>query len=615
MSTPVAASPELANAALSCAPLARALKLAEWVGQGKALTSSEVLRPAEAAQACRDLGIEFAGPRLRSALDVDELMRDWDAAVIAGFLRIEGRRAWATPDLPDTGSLAHRYPEAILDGWVKVTTTFLDLDEDPCAGCLTILHALHTAAGSLTMEQLASVARELEFEGSPCPDCGQVHGLPDSLDLSELLGDQGGNSEDATGHAVDIVAALVEFAAATLSDQAVRLTELGTFLAKSVFEQRAVPPDADAATVVSAITDVPLDVARTIARSWLNARSASDAVRELLAFAESAAGGQRVGAVAFAAELGPDAANAWREWAKRPGFGAYARDWLRSLGELATEDPADEAWLVADALCVMVDGLAEEVPPQLLQSVVVQQLSEEIADVVGIVLGSRHPRASDVLALLDGRPGPAAVSGPAPVGQQQPDRSAERRRRSESGTLVYQLKITLRGVSKPPVWRRVLVPADITLNDLHGVIQQAMGWDDYHLHVFTTGWREYGSPDPELGHASDKSVRLSEVLAGPGDRLRYTYDFGDDWEHDVVVEESLVAEPKQTYPRCVAGKGACPPEDCGGVWRYTWLKEVLADPSHEEHQDMLEWLGLEAGEDFDPKEFSVEAVNSRLRPL
>jgi hypothetical protein len=596
-------SPELANAALSCAPLARALKLTEWVGQGKTLTSSGVLRPADAAQACRDLGIEFLGPRLRSALDVEELMRDWDTAVIAGFLRMEGRRAWAAEDLPDTSSSAHRHPEAILDAWVQVATFFLDLDEDPCAGCLTVLHALHTAAGPLTMEQLASSAGDLELEGIPCPGCGQVHGQPDSLDLSELFGDQEGISEDATEHAADTVTALMEFAAATLSDEAVRLTELGTFLAESVFEQRAVSPDADAATVVSAITELPLAVAGTIARSWLNARSAAGAVRELLTFAESAIGVERVGAVAFARGLGPDAAEAWREWAKRPGFGAYARDWLRSSGELVTEESSDEAWLAADALCIMVDSLAEEVPPDLFQSIAAQRLGEDIAEVAGIVLRSDHPRASAVLALLSGRPGLAAVSGSAPVG------------RSESGMLVYQLKITLRGVSKPPVWRRVLVPARITLNDLHGVIQQAMGWDDYHLHVFTAGWREYGSADPELGHASDKNVRLSEVLAGPGDRLRYTYDFGDDWEHDVVVEESLVAEPGQTYPQCVAGKGACPPEDCGGVWRYGWLKEVLADPSHEEHQDMLDWLGLDAGEDFDLKEFSVEDVNSRLRPF
>jgi len=165
------------------------------------------------------------------------------------------------------------------------------------------------------------------------------------------------------------------------------------------------------------------------------------------------------------------------------------------------------------------------------------------------------------------------------------------------------------------VWRRVLVPSDVTLGDLHEVIQQAMGWDNYHMHVFSMGGQEYGSPDPELGHASDGKARLSQVLTGPGARLRYTYDFGDDWEHDIVVEEARAAVPGETYPSCVAGKGACPPEDCGGAWGYAGLKEILADPTHEDHQDMLEWLGLDAGEDFDPKEFSVAGVNARLRPL
>jgi hypothetical protein len=140
-----------------------------------------------------------------------------------------------------------------------------------------------------------------------------------------------------------------------------------------------------------------------------------------------------------------------------------------------------------------------------------------------------------------------------------------------------------------------------------------MGWANYHMHVFSTGWRDYGSHDPELGHSSDKMVPLAQVVAGPGDRLRYTYDFGDDWEHDIVVEESRIAAPGETYPVCVAGKGACPPEDCGGVGGYAWLKEILADPSHDEHENMLEWLGLDAGEDFDPKEFSVTDVNSRLQ--
>ena len=170
-------------------------------------------------------------------------------------------------------------------------------------------------------------------------------------------------------------------------------------------------------------------------------------------------------------------------------------------------------------------------------------------------------------------------------------------------------------MSKPPVWRRVAVPADFTLAELHEVVLRAMGWDGGHLHVFSTGWEEYGTPSPDLGHADDAAVLLSDVLSVPGDRLRYTYDFGDDWEHDIQLEEILGDEPGSTYPSCLAGKGACPPEDCGGAWGYADLKRILADPGDEQHQDMLDWLGLDSGAAFDPKEFSIDAVNARLRVL
>ena len=627
-SSAVVISPEFASAALSCVALAGARRLAEWVGPGRTLTSSGVLRPAEAAQACRDLGIELAGPRLRSALDVEELMRDWVTAAAAGFLEIDGRRAWAAPDLPDAGSSAHTEPEVILNAWLRAATAVLDLGEEPCAGCLTALHELHAASGPLTMEQLASavgaVLEPAEPTGASCPGCGQFHRPGDLLGLADLLGDEveDEDEEDMAGHVADTATGLLAFGAADASDGAVRLTPLGTMLAESVFAGRAPSPDADVGTVISLVSELPPPLARTVARPWLDARSAADAVRELFSFARSTSGGERVAALAFARELGPGAIDAWREWAKQPGIGAYARQWLRSQGEPVPEDPADEAWLVVNALSVMLDALADTVPSLLLEAVLAQQAGEDLAEAAELMLGSGHPRAQDVVTRLTGRPALAATSDPASARRSRPGRSGvtgrssgERGRRLESGALVYQLKITLREVSKPPVWRRVLVPADVTLRDLHGVIQQAMGWDDYHMHVFSTGWQEYGSPDPELGHADDRKVRLSQVLTGPGDRLRYTYDFGDDWEHNIVVEETRPAVPGEAYPSCVAGKGACPPEDCGGAWGYAGLKEVLADPSDEDHQGMLEWLSLDAGEDFDPTEFSVAEVNARLRPF
>ncbi len=253
----------------------------------------------------------------------------------------------------------------------------------------------------------------------------------------------------------------------------------------------------------------------------------------------------------------------------------------------------------------MMDTLEGAIPLDLIQVLVAQRIGDEAAEAAEMVSDSGHPRAGDLVALLTGQPSaprPALICG-----------SGSRGREARSEPVVYQLKITLRGVSKPPVWRRVLVPADITLRKLHEVIQRVMGWHDGHLHVFTMEWQEYGSPDSELAHASDQKVRLEEVLAGQGDRLRYTYDFGDGWEHEIVAEQTLPAEPGQAYPRCLAGKGTCPPEDCGGTWGYVELKEILADSSHDQHEDMLDWLGLASGDEFDPNEFTVADADARLR--
>lgn len=177
---------------------------------------------------------------------------------------------------------------------------------------------------------------------------------------------------------------------------------------------------------------------------------------------------------------------------------------------------------------------------------------------------------------------------------------------------VLQLKISLLGMSDPPVWRRLLVPAAIKLDRLHELIQAALGWHDSHLHAFSAGGVDYGIPDPELGHRDERRTPLRRLLAKQGDRIRYTYDFGDDWEHEIVVEKVLAAQPGTRYPVCVAGKGARPPEDCGGTWGYADLRAALADEGHEDHDRMLEWLGVESAAQFDAKAFDVDEVNAAL---
>jgi hypothetical protein len=179
------------------------------------------------------------------------------------------------------------------------------------------------------------------------------------------------------------------------------------------------------------------------------------------------------------------------------------------------------------------------------------------------------------------------------------------------GDPIYQVKITLIGVENPPVWRRVLVPAAIRLDRLHDVIQDTMGWQNAHLHAFIDGQTYYGVPDAELQYRDERTTRLNDLLT-PGDRLLYTYDFGDDWEHEITIEEATVAEPGMRYPRCVAGQAACPPEDVGGHPGYAQLVQILTDPGHEEHQDMLDWLGLDNRNQFDPARFDPDDANRRL---
>ncbi|MBN6051068.1 plasmid pRiA4b ORF-3 family protein, partial [Nonomuraea sp. RK-328] len=133
--------------------------------------------------------------------------------------------------------------------------------------------------------------------------------------------------------------------------------------------------------------------------------------------------------------------------------------------------------------------------------------------------------------------------------------------------------------------------------------------------VFETLVGRYGVADRELQIASAAAKRLHQVLPAPKDRLGYTYDFGDDWEHTILAEAVTPAKPGIPYPRCLTGRRACPPEDCGGIWGYDYLLEILADPTHEEHEDRLEWLGLDSADQFDPAAFDLAGTNTALSRL
>ncbi|WKZ18047.1 MAG: plasmid pRiA4b ORF-3 family protein [Candidatus Jettenia sp. CY-1] len=176
---------------------------------------------------------------------------------------------------------------------------------------------------------------------------------------------------------------------------------------------------------------------------------------------------------------------------------------------------------------------------------------------------------------------------------------------------VYQLKITLKH-SQPPIWRRVQVRANINLHDLHRVIQVVMGWTNSHLHQFIVRGVYYGDDDPDFGlgseleFISEHKIGLDQIVSQEKEKLIYEYDFGDGWEHQIVVEKILQPESTRSYPNCLTGKRACPPEDVGGVWGYDNFVEIIRDKKHPEHKAMLEWVGG----DFDPEEFNMVEVSS-----
>ncbi|XXF76751.1 plasmid pRiA4b ORF-3 family protein [Myxococcaceae bacterium GXIMD 01537] len=194
------------------------------------------------------------------------------------------------------------------------------------------------------------------------------------------------------------------------------------------------------------------------------------------------------------------------------------------------------------------------------------------------------------------------------------------RKKSASAPSIHALHVELVDI-QPPIWRELHVRSDMPLAKLHDVLQVAFGWTNSHMHLFEdASGRQYGHKAP--GDADDFSFGGPPLLdereytvADVAPRARgvfgYVYDFGDDWVHRIRVKKVQAPEPGKKYPACVAGKRAAPPDDCGGVPGYEDLLEILRDPTHEEHAEMLEWVGGA----FDPEAFELEATDKAVRAL
>lgn len=193
-----------------------------------------------------------------------------------------------------------------------------------------------------------------------------------------------------------------------------------------------------------------------------------------------------------------------------------------------------------------------------------------------------------------------------PRGWAHPDLRPSRTRRST----VHQMKITLNDV-KPAIWRRVVIPSTYRLDEVADVLLEAMGWTNSHLHAFFVGDFRYDmvGPDSAGDELDERGFTLREVFDQAGRTMRFEYDFGDGWEHTVLLEAIRLQTKAEADPRCVAGKRACPPEDCGGPYGYMELLEIREHGAKTDwDREQLEWLG-----DFDPTAFDAEAATEAMR--
>ncbi|MEV6846554.1 plasmid pRiA4b ORF-3 family protein [Actinoplanes sp. NPDC051411] len=465
---------ELCRLADECLLITRARQLAAWVGAGKPVTTKGVLRPVDIAAV--GAALDVAVPvRVRTAADVEAIHRPWVAAEAIGWLGVAANRAVATAGPED---------DVVQRWWTGVRAVLrVESHDDRDRGAPVLLRSILTVLTtqpSLGVADIPKAAHDLLYH-SDIGDTSAAYSafrqsvMPEDAGL-ELLGEIGAVGDD--GHP----------------------TELGRWMLQRLIEEWPPPValDAPAAAMLDRLAALPGDEIRRQAGPWLAERGAGRAAAELLNAAAAAPPAQRIAAVDVVAGLGEPALPAWQQAAEVPTLGPHARLVLADLEhdgdeEVPEPDAADLRWLGVEyaAAALAVDGPYEAF-------LVLHERGG--LDQLG---GTGHP---DEAALRESLAELIASGGP-PIP-------------------TYQLKITLTRV-RPPVWRRVRVPATATLDELHRVVQIAFDWDDDHLHVFTADGRRYADPFFGLDETADEfRARLGKVAPSVGATLTYVYDLG-----------------------------------------------------------------------------------------
>ena len=521
---------DAARRARECAVMGDAVTLARWIGTGRRpVTPGRVLRKADVAAAGAALGVDVP-TRLRTMADIRALHRPWCAAVATGLLQVSDGWVTAGPALegwpPDDADLlagwlaglravcaAESYPQD--EGSVRLLAlallTVLGQDDAPAAGGLwqPVLQALQVLCD--------------RYDKRSWEALGAADRYDDAWSEKPLAG---------------LVVLLAGFGAVAGDRGRPTITPLGRWTAGHLADGMAGPADPGlppGEMIVEAARFGDEEQQDHFARGWLAGREPVQAAREILAAAEDMSPLRRIVAVRLVEVLIDDGLPAWREFVSARCVGPFARAVLAAWDDGPEPGAADGVWLGVEGAAA---ALEDKGPDEALSRVWESMPGTDLYARLAAVRATGHPDAD---ALAKAVAEFAASGAPRSIDQ------------------VARLKVSLTSF-RPPIWRRVLVPATATLGDLHVVIQVLFGWDGDHLHVFEAGKKQYSDTFVNLeGTWDEEAVRVGDAMA-PGGRILYTYDLGACWEHEITLETTVPRDHSQDYPVCVEFRGDSPVE-------------------------------------------------------